>query len=131
MTSQLQERTSTNETKQVEIWCGIKVDVAPAVGSCVRLGDSLATAKMGERLLDGDDFYTDDGYDGCDFRFPISATGPIKDVACNVKVTGRKTTRRFGDEWVRVTVEFVGDCEPSTFVKGFMLIDETTSPKGF
>lgn len=125
-----QERTTTVETKRVELFCGIEIDVTPAVASCVRLGESLGSARIGEILHKGDDFSCE-GYAGCDFRFPALYGGPIKDVACNVKVTGRKTTRRFGDEWVRVMVEFVGDCESSTFVKGFMLINDTTSPKGF
>jgi len=125
------ERTSTVETKRVELWCGIEIDVTPSVASCIRIGESLSAARIGEILHEGDDFTIDDGYAGCDFRYPAQYGGPIKDVACNVKVTGRKTTRRFGDEWVRVRVEFVGDCKPSTFAKGFMLINDTTSPKGF
>jgi hypothetical protein len=126
-TSDLLDRTTTNQTKSIKIWCGINIDVTPVVDCCVKLGDKLASAKMGERMLPGDDWAIE-GYDGCDFRFPL-AFGNTR--AVNVRITGRTTTRRFGDEWVRVEIEWVGDCEPSTFAKGFMLLDEKTCVNGF
>jgi hypothetical protein len=39
-------------------------------------------------------------------------------------ITGRTVKRRMGDEWVRVRIEWVGDCEPSTFCSGWLLVDD-------
>jgi len=108
-----QPRTSTVETKII-----FGREVRPEVGSLIELDDR---DHIGELLREGDDF-TCPGYPGCDFRFPINF-GPIKDVAVNVKVTGRTRQIRTGSHWVRVQVEFVGDCEPSTFAGGWMRID--------
>jgi len=110
MTSQLLARKSTVETKII-----YGREVHPEVGSVVELD---ARDGCGERLREGDD-YKVEGYDGCDFRFPINF-GPIKDVACNVKVTGRTLKNRGGSHWTRCQVEFVGDCEPSTFAGGWL-----------
>jgi hypothetical protein len=128
MSNELQGRHAKNQTKSIEIKCGISIDVTPVLGACVRLGNTLASAKMGERLLEGDDWAIE-GYDGCDFRYPTAIKQNT--VAVNVKITGRKTTSQWGDEYVRCQVEFVGDCEESTFVKGFLLLDENTCVNGF
>ena len=108
----VQPRESTVETKIIEGF-----EVRPEVGSLIELD---ARNHVGELLREGDDF-TCPGYPGCDFRFPINF-GPIKDVAVNVKVTSRKIRWRDGGSWVRVQVEFVGDCEPSTFAGGWMKV---------
>lgn len=89
----------------------------PCVGSYIKLD----ARNIGEKLLPGDDF-CDSGYPGCEFRFPLSGGGPIKSVAVNVKVTGRTIQYRQGSMWIRVQIEWVGDCEPSTYSGGWMLV---------
>lgn len=90
-------------------------EVKPEVGSVIRFDGQY----VGRRLLEGDD-YVDSGFPGCAFRLE-SAIG--YHIAVNVTVTGR-TFQRFNDSlWVRVRVEFVGDCEPSTFTRAWMLVN--------
>ena len=75
---------------------------------------------IGETLLPGDAF-SDSGYPGCSARYPIFGCGPIKSVAVNVTVTGKSYRRLRGSYWLRCRIEWVGDCEPSTFAKGWVL----------
>lgn len=98
---------------------GHDVTVEAVVGSVVKLDD----ARIAEKLLEGDD-YVDSGFEGCDFRYPNPVAGWEKShaIACNVHVTGRTVQRRHDADWVRVKVEWVGDCEPSTFSAGWMLV---------
>ncbi len=110
-----QPRTRKAEFKTVKNH-GFSYAVRPEVGAVVKLDERDIT----EQLLDGDGWSVP-GYAGCDFRFPIFA-GPIKNVAVNVEVVGRTLQRRSGADWVRVKIEWVGDCEPSTFSKGWMLV---------
>lgn len=69
--------------------------------------------------LQEDDGFSDEGFPGCQFRLPSGT-------AINIKVTGRTFQRygtfKFGQAFsrVRVQIEFVGDCEPSTFVGGWI-----------
>ena len=59
------------------------------------------------------------GWPGAQFRLPC----PIgRMIAVNVTITGRTIQRRGGADWVRVKLEWVGDCEPSTFSKGWLLV---------
>jgi hypothetical protein len=94
-------------------------EVKAEVGSYVVLDGK----NFGVKLLTGED-YVDSGFSGCQFRWP----NPIREweksraFACNVKVTGRTFQYRNGGRWVRVEVEWVGDCEPSTFAKGYMSV---------
>ena len=116
-------RKSTVETKNVKLYSWEDTAdhaVTPEVGSVVNLDGP----RHGEELLEGD-AWSVSGYDGCDFRFPCNPAGPIKSVACNVVVTGRVCQKAFGVDgglWIRCKVEFVGDCEPSTFASGWMLV---------
>lgn len=89
----------------------------PAIGSFIELDNR----NIGEKLLPGDNF-SDSGWPGCEFRFPISCGGPIKSVGVNVNVTGRGVQYRQGGMWIRVQIEWVGDCEPSTFSGGWMMV---------
>ena len=95
--------------------------VEPKVGSVVKFDDSR---RLPERLLEGDD-YVDSGFPGCDFRYPnpVREWATSRAIACNVTVTGRTTQRKDGANWVRVLVEWVGDCEPSTYSRGWMLVE--------
>lgn len=72
-------------------------------------------------LLCEDDGFSDSGFPGCEFRTE-PRDGLHGGLAINVRVTGR--TPRWnssGQFWGwRVQVEFVGDCEPSSFVGGWM-----------
>ena len=88
----------------------------------MEIGDyvDLDNDRCGENLLAGDD-PVDESHSGSQFRFPLNNSGPIKSVAVNVTVTGRR------HYWVgngrsrsRVKVEFVGDGEPSTFLGGWV-----------
>jgi len=62
--------------------------------------------------------YCDAGFPGCEFRLLGHGTGINS--AVNVKVTGRPHYARGGDYRCRCKVEFVGDCEPSTFGGGWI-----------
>jgi hypothetical protein len=62
-------------------------------------------------------------WDAAAFRLPTPRLEPvIKDVAVNITVTGRKVRRRCGSDVVRVRIEYVGDCEPSTHHAGWMVV---------
>jgi hypothetical protein len=90
------------------------------VGSVVHLdGHPFA-----ERLLAGDPEPVGDGWPGCDFRYPnpVNEWRESHAIACNVHVTGRTLQNRFGSLWVRVSIEWVGDCEPSTYGSGWLLV---------
>lgn len=90
-------------------------DPTPAVGRRIVLGEGRNLKY--HRLLEGDD-YCDAGFPGCAFRIQMSNY----QLATNVTVTGR-VARWFDGEWhVRAKVEFVGDCEPSTFVNGWVVL---------
>ena len=66
-------------------------------------------------VLSQDDGFKDSGFPGCQFRTD-------RELAVNVVVTGRSVRWNSRDAFfgVRVRVEFVGDCEPSTFVGGWV-----------
>ncbi len=62
-------------------------------------------------------------WDGADFRWP----NPIQEWkmsharAVNIHITGRTFQHRSGGTWwVRVSMEFVGDGEPSTFCRAWL-----------
>ena len=107
--------TTVNAGQWNEKW------VEPKVGSVVKTD---GTSRLPVKLLAGDDF-VDAGFPGCDFRFP----NPVREwetkhaIAVNVTVTGRTTQRKDGADWVRVCFEWVGDCEPSTYSRGWMLVE--------
>jgi len=90
----------------------VRETATPAVGSwiCYDGGNALGTA-----LTEGDSF-VDSGFAGCDFRTKHGT-------AINVEVTGRTFQYRNGSRMVRVRIEFVGDCEPSTFTGGWMAVN--------
>ncbi len=56
----------------------------------------------------------------CDFYLPTHSGGPIKHVAVNVKVTGRKPIRREGTWSRRVEITFAGDGEPNVRSGGWI-----------
>ena len=83
----------------------------PAIGKYVRPDEWF----IGGRLEASD-------WDEAAFRLPTNSGGPITSLAVNVKVTGRVVRKDQGSEAVRAQIEFVGDCEPSTFVNGWLHI---------
>lgn len=91
-------------------------ELLPAVGDRIILdGKSIS-----ERLLPGDNF-SDSGYPGCEFRYPRFCK-IIPSLAINIKITGRKIIWRQGENMVRIRIEWVGDCEPSTFSGGWLVV---------
>lgn len=72
----------------------------------------------GEKITK-DDGFRDSGFPGCDWRIKPSNTKG--NLAIKLKVTGKKI--RYLRSWprsVRVQIEWVGDCEPSTFSRGWL-----------
>ena len=59
-------------------------------------------------------------WDAAQFCLPTSKLAGITHLSVNITVTGRTYQRREDDYWVRVKIEFVGDCEPSIFHSGWM-----------
>lgn len=90
-------------------------DPNPTQARRIRLGDGRDAKTY--VLYEGDS-YVDSGFPGCDYRIKCQFCEP----AVNVSVTGR-VARWFDGEWhVRAKIEFVGDCEPSTFVNGWLVL---------
>ena len=106
MTNQANDTTEANR-----LWAKfVRDNSKPAVGGCVWIDG--ARSSFGTYLREGDDF-CDSGFPGCEFRSD-------RGTAINIKVTGRTFQRLHGCDVVRVQIEFVGDCEPSTFESGWM-----------
>lgn len=72
-------------------------------------------------LMQGDDF-VDSGYHGCQFRIQTNHIHAPASVAVNLTQTGKRIWQRNYGDRVRVKVEFVGDCEPSTFGGGYVCL---------
>jgi hypothetical protein len=78
---------------------------------------------LGENIIK-DDGWKDSMFPGCQFRFP--RIGGKYMIAINLTPTGkpRWLGRSFGKKWSsRVKIEWVGDCEPSTFSLGTLYHD--------
>ena len=88
------------------------------VGSILELDNGIT-----KKLLEGSD-YVDSGFAGCDFRYPntIPEWETKHATAINVEITGRTTRYRRGGRWVRTRIEWVGDCEASTFSGGWLRV---------
>lgn len=102
------------------------VDRLNSVGRVVEApqGDSRITAiqldswDTFETVEVDTDTYTDSDWEGCEYR--ISSGVAVKDVAVNVKLTGRKSFPHGNAYRTRCEVEFVGDGQPSTFYNGLV-----------
>ena len=90
------------------------VDVTPRVGSVIREDG----ARLPYRRLEAGSDYVDSGFPGCAFYMPIA----LGQVAVNITVTGRTLQYRDGGAWVRIRIEYVGDCEPSTYGAGWLRV---------
>ena len=86
----------------------------PTVGSCIWFdeGSSCGVA------ISEDDGFSDSGFPGCQFRIQNT----VGSTAVNIEVTGRTIQRHEGSNAVRIRIEFVGDCEPSTFSGGWIAV---------
>ena len=110
--------------------------------TCTWTEDYIHTPALGEALI-GDEWASHgnliegledlkDGFPGCQFYVTLNNGGPITQLAVNLTISGRK--RHYVDSCMhdedraagkrrwrqRVRIEFVGDCEPSTFTKGWI-----------
>lgn len=82
----------------------------------------LDNDSCGEHLREGDN-PVDDSYPGCQFRLPLNNGGPVDSLGVNVKVTGCHHYLGDGRSRSRCKVEFVGDGEPSTYVRAWVYFD--------
>ena len=78
--------------------------------------------QLGERLRESD-HYSDSSFPGCQYRLPA---GNDYHLAVNISFSGRKSHWcSISDNYrTRVKIEFVGDCEPSTFSHGWIYSSE-------
>ena len=65
------------------------------------------------------DTYTDDSWQGCDFRY-LSQAGLNDEIACNLVITSRKSKALTTNYESRVKIELVRDGEPNEFVGGII-----------
>lgn len=93
-------------------------EIRPEVGSFVIPDGKL----VGECLLPGDET-VDAGYRGCQFRWPVNQY-PIDTVAIDIEITGRTLRRRAYQDgyFVRCKIVFVGDCEPDSWIVGWLQV---------
>ena len=91
-----------------------------------------AQAKVGMDIMIGDTYfglcegtdYSDSGFAGCEF-YAESRSGLIT-LAVNISLSGRtiqRPTGFYGRRAIRCRIEFVGDCEPSTFTSGWLFLE--------
>lgn len=102
--------------KSVEIYGR---EVKPQVGSFVIPDGKL----VGECLLPGDET-VDAGYRGSQFRWPTNDK-LIPSVGVDIEITGRTLRRRAYQNgyFVRCRIIFVGDCEPDSWIVGWLKVD--------
>jgi len=81
----------------------------------------------GPSMIETDEGPMCDGWPGCDFRLPTRFIGI--DVGVNITITGRKPHFNNGQWRMRCRIEWVGDCEPSTFSHGWIYSDHLTDPE--
>lgn len=74
---------------------------------------------IGDRIFDCDD------WDEADFRYPnpITEWRESHAIACKIKITGRKERFFQGAAWMRIEITWIGDCEPDTITRGFVMIE--------
>ena len=72
-------------------------------------------------LLEKSDGFSDGGFPGCQYR--VSRQRGDYNLAVNVMVTGKRHFHS-GSFRSRCKVEFVGDCEPSTFSGGWVYYND-------
>ena len=74
--------------------------------------------RIGEKLKESDGF-KDTGFPGSNYTLESGYNFPLP---VNIAITGKKLIYRNGAFYKRVKIEFVGDCEPSTFCCGWILL---------
>ena len=90
----------------------------PTAGDVITLDMTGPRRGIGFMLTESDGFF-DSGFPGCEFRLRDDG-GPLHDRAINIKITGRTVQWRSDGPAVRIKIEWVGDCEPSTFQGGWL-----------
>ena len=74
---------------------------------------------IGETITKADD-WSDSGFPGCEYRI-MAGSLCLHNFAINLSISGRNSFPvEFGRYRTRVKIEFVGDCEPSTFSHGWL-----------
>ncbi len=97
------------QVKQFRLTC-LRVKIMTEIAE---IGDYVEyDGKAGTILQEGETF-TDSGFAGSQFR---SNSG----TAINVMITGKKWIIKNGRFAIRVKIEAVGDCEPSSFWGGYL-----------
>jgi hypothetical protein len=90
-------------------------EISAKVDDVVLLDSRNISEKLGEW-----DIEPCEGFPGADFSWPSAVVGSL---AVNVHVTGRTFQYVSGGvRAVRCRVEFVGDCEPSSFASGWLFV---------
>ena len=107
--------TALTSTKKVVEGTSITI----TYGTYIIVGNSMKD--RGERLLLGDG-YVDSGFAGCQYRYPDPVFGAKHAIACNIEITGRTQQWKWGGCWVKIRIEWVGDCAPSTYSSGWACI---------
>ena len=67
--------------------------------------------------------YVDAGFAGCQFYAVRMHVCHPYQFAANIEITGRTIQTVSGLRAVKIRIESVGDCEPSTFCAGWLLVD--------
>jgi len=83
---------------------------------------------IGENITKADSF-SDSGFPGCQYRIPAGIPELGWELAINLTISGRMShALDYGRYKTRVKIEFVGDCEPSTFSHGWIYTDYPLAP---
>jgi hypothetical protein len=100
---------------------GFDHEITPAVG--MRFGFDEGYGSW--ELTTGTD-YCDSGFAGCQFYAALLHVKFPTECAVNIRVTGRTIQRPggiYGSRAVKVEIEWVGDCEASTFTRGWLYFE--------
>ncbi len=106
---------SVARSNSVELFDGT-FTFTPAVGMHVR-GDEWSWDCI---LMKGERQEPIPGFDGAEFTIATHRTGSQRHI--NVILTGKKPAWKWGANWLRCNLVFVGDCEPDEVVKGWIRI---------
>jgi len=88
-------------------------EISAKVGSYIQLDD----VACGYCLLDCD-VPPCPGWPGAEFLIPsVAGHTPL-----NIEITGRTIQYKYGTPCVRIRIEFVGDCEESTFGSAWLYV---------
>ena len=106
---------TTSTTTEIPTFSGIYYEFSGQTidGAVIRMDDGriFGAKRTDEPRMDA-------GFAGCQFRLGLR----FHEIAINVRITGRveKTWSRAG--WMRCEIEYVGDYEPSEFVRAWVRV---------